>query len=177
MSVAEDGTEGNNASESPSISADGRFVAFESYASNLVSGDTNADGDIFVYDRQNHRVERMSVADDGSQGNAASTAPAISADGRLVTFQSAATNLVNDDDNGVVDVFVRRNLAAVGAGLQSVSLYAGEVLTGVDFSLLPEPGEIRGRCFEDVLVNGVYDIGEPLRHIGRCVIIWDLARL
>lgn len=106
VSVATGGTQGNGYSYAPSISADGRYVAFESDASNLVSGDTNYSFDIFVYDRQTNKTKRISVANDGTQGNGYSYGPSISADGRYVTFSSYATNLVSGDINGNSDVFV-----------------------------------------------------------------------
>ena len=72
VSIASDGTQGNNQSQYPSISADGRYVAFSSYASNLVSGDTNEVSDVFVHDRQTGDTNRVSIASDGSQGTAGS---------------------------------------------------------------------------------------------------------
>ena len=107
VSVATDGTEGNSSSFSPSISKDGRFVAFASDASNLVPGDTNTRTDVFVRDRQMHTTERVSVASDGSEGFGPSSSPSISADGRFVAFQSDATNLVPGDGNETMDIFVR----------------------------------------------------------------------
>jgi Tol biopolymer transport system component len=108
VSVATGGAQGNAASYDPSaISADGRFVAFYSFASNLVAGDTNGFADIFVRDRQNGATARVSVATDGTQGNNASHIPSLSADGRSVAFDSFATNLVAGDTNGTPDVFVR----------------------------------------------------------------------
>ncbi len=106
VSVATGGTEANGVSYSAAISADGRFVAFWSNASNLVSGDTNGTSDIFVHDRQTGTTERVSVATGGAEGNGSSTIPAISADGRFVAFVSYATNLVAGDTNGYADVFV-----------------------------------------------------------------------
>ena len=106
-SVASDGTQGNFASVAPALSADGRFVAFESVATNLVPGDTNGFGDVFVHDRMTGTTERVSVALDGTQGNARSLSPALSADGRFVAFASTASNLVAGDTNGRQDVFVR----------------------------------------------------------------------
>ena len=106
VSVASDGTQANANSGSSSNSQDGRYVAFVSYASNLVSGDTNEWDDIFVYDRQADITTRVSVASDGTQGNDWSYTPSISADGRYVAFQSASTNLVSDDSNGFFDIFV-----------------------------------------------------------------------
>ena len=107
VSVATDGTQGNNESRSPAISADGRFVAFESVASNLVPGDTNNQFDVFVHDRQTGIMERVSVATDGTQANSfGSLIAAVSADGRFVCFSSNASNLVPGDTNNTVDVFV-----------------------------------------------------------------------
>src|SRR5438067_11090755 len=84
----------------PSISADGRFVAFDSRATNLVPGDTNGRSDVFVHDRQTRRTERVSVDSAGTQADAESASPALSADGRFVAFSSSATNLVPGDTNG-----------------------------------------------------------------------------
>ncbi|MFO7538975.1 MAG: calcium-binding protein [Chloroflexota bacterium] len=111
VSVASDGTQGNGWSENPSISANGRYVAFESWATNLVPGDTNGTADVFVRDRQTGQTSRVSIASDGTQGNSNSgdpslKGPSISADGRYVAFTSWATNLVPGDTNGWTDVFV-----------------------------------------------------------------------
>jgi Tol biopolymer transport system component len=106
VSLATDGTQGNDWSYAPSISADGRSVAFESDATNLVAGDTNGVSDIFLHDTHNDETTRISLASDGTQGNDWSYAPSISADGRYVAFQSAASNLVADDTNGVSDIFL-----------------------------------------------------------------------
>jgi Tol biopolymer transport system component len=101
---------------SPSISADGRYVAFESGATNLVEGDTNGFSDIFVHDRQTALTERVSLSVNNSQANSASRSPAISADGRYVAFESPASNLVAGDTNGVWDVFVRDRHVQVSPG-------------------------------------------------------------
>ncbi len=106
ISVSSSGSQGNDHSFYPVISSDGRYVAFESRASNLVSGDTNSKSDVFVHDRQTGQTTRVSVASDGSQGNSDSSRPAISADGRYVVFLSDASNLVAGDTNGAQDVFV-----------------------------------------------------------------------
>ncbi len=107
VSVANDGTQGTGFSSNPAISADGHFVAFTSSASNLVPGDTNGSSDIFVRDIQNGTTTRVSVANDGTQGNSSSSSPAISADGHFVAFTSSASNLVPGDTNGSNDVFER----------------------------------------------------------------------
>jgi Tol biopolymer transport system component len=95
------------ATGSAAISADGRFVAFQSLASNLVPGDTNNAVDVFVRDRIAGTTERVSVSSAGVQGNAHSMSPTISANGRFVTFESGASNLIADDTNRQGDVFVR----------------------------------------------------------------------
>ncbi len=107
VSVASDGTQANNGSYSSSISADGRYVAFASWANNLVPDDTNERPDIFVRDRQTGTTERVSVAADGTQANSTSWYPSISADGSHVAFQSDANNLVPGDKNDLEDIFVR----------------------------------------------------------------------
>lgn len=105
----------NGPSEGPSISADGRFVAFTSTASNLVGGDTNATYDVFVKDLQTRETARVSVSSAGLQGNAGSADASISADGRFVAFTSSASNLVDDDTNGTADVFVHDRQAGTTA--------------------------------------------------------------
>jgi hypothetical protein len=105
VSVDSSGNQGNGDSSWPAISADGRYVAFDSDASNLVPGDTNGESDVFVHDRQTGETSRVSLDSSGSQGNDYSSWPAISADGRYVAFQSSASNLVPGDTNGEFDVF------------------------------------------------------------------------
>ncbi|HEX2622965.1 MAG TPA: hypothetical protein VHL11_22550, partial [Phototrophicaceae bacterium] len=107
VSVASDGTQGDDFSRYPDISADGRFVVFESSATNLVSGDTNIYSDIFVHDRQTGETTRVNVTSDGNQAlGSKSDTPDISPDGRYVTFVSYAGNLVPEDTNGQPDIFV-----------------------------------------------------------------------
>jgi Tol biopolymer transport system component len=107
VSVDSAGVQGNDMSVFPSVSADGRFVAFHSVASNLVGGDTNGSADVFVRDRQLGTTERVSLDSQGVQGNNHSVDPLISADGRYVAFASGASNLVGGDTNGFDDIFVR----------------------------------------------------------------------
>ena len=106
VSVSSTGAEGFGNSYEPAITPDGRYVAFESDASNLVSGDTNDSDDIFVHDRQTGQTTRVSVTSSGVQGNSDSNSPAISYDGRYVAFQSMAGNFAAADTNGTWDVFV-----------------------------------------------------------------------
>ncbi|MEW6427904.1 MAG: hypothetical protein AB1568_07700 [Thermodesulfobacteriota bacterium] len=105
-SVGAGGREGNNGSRYPALSADGRFVAFESAADNLVDGDSNGVADVFVHDLQTATTRRVSVDSGGQEGNGGSQMPAISSDGRYVAFQSGANNLVGDDTNTATDIFV-----------------------------------------------------------------------
>jgi Ca2+-binding RTX toxin-like protein/Tol biopolymer transport system component len=106
VSVDNNGIQANSPSFSPNISADGRYITFYSNASNLVTGDTNATSDIFVYDRQSNQITRVSVDNNGTQANAPSSSPSISSDGRYITFSSDASNLVTGDTNGNTDIFV-----------------------------------------------------------------------
>ncbi len=106
VSVNSKGDGGNSGSFFASISADGRYVAFESFATNLVPGDVNGQADIFVFDRQTRVTELVSVDSNYAQGNLGSSGPAISANGRYVAFTSRASNLVLGDNNGVADIFV-----------------------------------------------------------------------
>jgi len=101
------GLAGNDQSGPAVLSEDGRFVAFTSRASDLVTGDNNDLGDVFVRDMLLGTTERVSVASDGAQGNGGSLDPAMTPDGRFVIFTSLASNLVTDDTNGQIDVFLR----------------------------------------------------------------------
>jgi archaellum component FlaF (FlaF/FlaG flagellin family) len=106
VNVASDGTQANGSSYWCPITPDGRYVVFQSSASNLVPGDTNSEDDVFVRDRQTGRTELVSVSSNGTHGNFASSGPFISDDGRFVSFRSEAWNLVAGDTNGAWDAFV-----------------------------------------------------------------------
>jgi Tol biopolymer transport system component len=114
VSVNSDEVQGNFDGFQPSISADGRYVAFISNSTNLVAGDDATDfsvNDIFVRDRVAGTTTRVSVSTAGVEANAGSDEPRISANGRYVTFSSSASNLVENDTNGVTDVFVHDRFA------------------------------------------------------------------
>ena len=98
---------GNSRSDQPAISADGRAVAFRSFASNLGASDTNQLRDVYLRDLVNNTVVRSSVSSTGVQANGRSESPALSAKGEYVAFQSTASNLATDA-NGIADVFSRR---------------------------------------------------------------------
>jgi hypothetical protein len=89
------------------VSGNGRFVVFQSEATNLVSGDANGHADVFIRDRKNGKTRRVSVSSNGVEGNDDSGEASVSADGRYVLFASSATNLVPNDNNGERDAFVR----------------------------------------------------------------------
>jgi Tol biopolymer transport system component len=110
VSVTPAGVPGDGSSGGPSVSADGRYVAFTSSAYDLVEGD-DWNGDVFVRDRLLGTTQRVSLANDGTPGNSNSGGASISTDGRFVAFSSDATNLVPGDTNGRTDVFVRDRLA------------------------------------------------------------------
>lgn len=105
--------EANRRSYNATISADARYVAFVSYSSNMVTGDTRFDADVFVRDRTTKTTERVSVATGGAETNGISIAPSISASGQHIAFDSTATGLVAGDSNGNTDVFVRDRLADI----------------------------------------------------------------
>lgn len=118
LSVDSSGVQGNGGSQLPFISSNGRFVAFYSLASNLVTGDTNSSGDYFVRDLVAGTTERVNLGSAGAQSNAASETNSnvvLSADGRFAAFISSATNLVPSDTNNVADIFVRDRQTATTA--------------------------------------------------------------
>ena len=118
VSLSSAGVQANLAAQNTTISSDGRFITFASMADNLVAGDTNAAFDVFVRDTFYGTTERVSVSTGDGESNNGSDFPSISADGRFVTFMSYATNLVVDDTNDMVDIFLRdRALAPANTSL------------------------------------------------------------
>ncbi|MEV0663129.1 TolB family protein [Actinomadura luteofluorescens] len=107
VSVSGTGAEGNGRSFEPSVSADGRYVAFTSQASNLVAGDANGTFDVFLKDRWTGATTNLHVDSDEDQGNSAAFSPSVSADGRYVAFSSGSVNLVPGVDNGYRHIFLR----------------------------------------------------------------------
>lgn len=106
VSVNSNGEQANDSSFRPRISADGRFVAFASRATNLVDNDTNGFDDLFVHDRQTGATTRVNIDSSGAEANAGLSDYEISSDGRYVVFDSFADNLVPGDTNGFTDVFI-----------------------------------------------------------------------
>lgn len=138
-SVASDGTladDGPDSQSHVSVSGGGRFVAFQSGATNLVAGDDAGHQDVFLRDREEGTTVRISVSPDGEDGDASSRNPAVTPDGQFVVFNSHASNLVPNDDNGKADVFVwKRQSGAIE--LVSVATDGTQVN---DHSALPASG-------------------------------------
>ncbi|MCC6952931.1 MAG: PD40 domain-containing protein, partial [Deltaproteobacteria bacterium] len=129
-SLTSGGAEGNGSSDSVAMSADGRYIAFTSSATNFVSGDTNGVADVFLRDTVTGLTQLVSRSSSGVQANAQNYGIAISADGRYVSFTSSATNLVTGDTNGADDLFVfdaqtgTTRRASVGTGGTQANGYA-----------------------------------------------------
>jgi len=141
VNVGSGGTQGNGRSFGSAISADGRWVAFDSLASNLVAGDTNDKSDVFVYDQQLATTTRVSVGSNGGEGDETSGTPVISADGRWVGFVSRAGNLVTGDTNGYLDVFVRDRVdPACSATLSPTAATASAAATTDVVQVTTPPG-------------------------------------
>jgi len=107
ISLGMGSAEANDSSAPIGMTRDERFVLINSLASNLVPGDNNGSGDIFLFDRRNRTTELLSRSSQGVPGDANSWSASISANGRRVAFDSGATNLVAGDNNGVFDIFLR----------------------------------------------------------------------
>jgi len=154
VSVDSRGNQANDKSWTASISDDGRCVAFWSLASNLVAGDTNGFDDVFVHDRQTGETTIVSISSAGTQGIGQSILPTISSDGRFVAFSSSADNLVPNDTNGALDVFVhdRRTGQTIRASLSSAGIQGtGESMLP---SISPNGGYVLFTSRADNLVQG-----------------------
>ncbi len=153
ISVDSAGRQATDDSYAPAISADGRYVAFDSEAADLVPRDNNRVPDVFVRDRRTGRTSRVSVSSEGHEGDRGSFTPAISGDGRWVAFVSEATDLVPKDTNGDPDVFLhdRRSRRTVRLSLAS----DGRETTGGTSPVISRNGRYV-----------VYNVGTPLRSVG-----------
>lgn len=161
VSVAANGGEADGPSFFPSISADGHFIAFQSYASNLVTGDGNGTADIFVKDLQSGAVTLVSANATNVFSNNFSTVPAISANGQFVVFASFASNLTADDTDAHFDIFrknvqtgqidlvsktsagIKGNGDAVGAAISADGRYVAFSTNATN--LLPGGGDANGK--------------------------------
>jgi VCBS repeat-containing protein len=141
----------------PSLSPDGKYLVFWSTSPNVVANDTNGVGDVFVDDLVANSFQRISIADDGTQGNNDSftflvnPAPLISADGRYVVFASAATNLVSNDPNGsLISIFIYDRT------LNHISIVPGEA-SNQDYGLPSISADGRYIAFDSLGVISIYD--------------------
>jgi hypothetical protein len=162
ISVSTSGAQANGASHYARMSTDGRYVVFESEATNLVAGDTNAAIDIFLRDRQTGTTERVSVNGAGGQGNDESDRATVSADGRFVAFRSAASNLVANDTWQYNDVFVRDRVAGT-TEMIDVSTASVQAASGADDPSISADGRfVAFPSFSSNLVpndtNNQYDV-------------------
>ncbi len=165
VSVRSEGAQANDSSLFPAISGDGRWITYDSEATNLVDNDTNNTWDVFLYDRDTGTAQRVSVHSNGSQATGAgdSEFPAISADGRWITYQSEATDLVDNDTNGVQDVFLFER----DTGLTQRVSVRSDGAQANDHSLMGPPISADGRWITynsratnlvDNDINGVADV-------------------
>jgi len=174
ISTAASGEQGNASSSFPGISDDGRFVAFESLADNLIDSDHNGLRDIYVKDLATGSVERISISTDGAEANGPSYQPSLSASGRYVIFQSTATNLVADDTNGVADVFVHdrvlkttvRASVATGGGEAHGPSSGGRITSDGRFVVFDSQASdliaLDGNGVQDVFLHDL-DLGTTVR--------------
>ena len=161
VSVGSGGAQANGASYSPSISGDGRFVAYASDSTNLVAGDTNGVDDVFLYDTVTETTTRVSVDSGGNESNSSSYYPAISGDGQYVTYVSDADNLIVSDTNFTTDVFLynvntqattRVSVVTGGAQSNGSSLSPSISTDGRYVTYYSDASNLGGDT------NGVYDI-------------------
>lgn len=121
VDTASDGTGGNGASTTSVISASGRYLAFTSGSTNLISNDTNGVSDVFIKDLITGETKIVSTSSSGTQGNAASFVNNISGDGRYVLFSTQSSNLVTGDTNGAADIFIKDTLTGETSAVSTSS--------------------------------------------------------
>jgi len=157
LSVSSSGAQGDDGSYGPATSADGRFTAFLSRATNLVAGDENGRCDVFVRDAQTGSTERVSLTSSGgesTEGAECFVTPAISGDGSRVAFASSATDLAPGDSGRWTDVFVRDRVA--GTTMRVSEAAAGEEAAGnsLEPAISADGGTVAFTSGADNLVPG-----------------------
>jgi hypothetical protein len=180
VSIRNDGGEPDLESYGWEMSSDGRFVTLNSTATNLVDGDKNLRDDAFVYDRVLRSTRRISVADDGSEGNREAYYSSVTTDGSIAAFDSTATNLVEGDTNEEKDIFVRFLGLPVGIGDLDVEL-SGDQLVASGWAGFA--GEVAGEGSDpsgDIPDGSTDLIGAQMivrPEIGSVQLRWDLEQL
>ncbi len=168
VSLTSGGIHVYNASFAPSISANGRYVAFLSDAAYLVPGDTNGVRDGFVHDRTTGRTQRVSLGNGGAQGGRPTLAIKISDDGRAVAFESASGNLVSGDTNQTYDVFLR-DLDAKKTTRMSVDTDGSQFSRDSTLGALSGDGRTAAFMVRSSTCNGlgayVRAVGEPTERL------------
>ena len=166
VSIPSGGGVSDSGSDGPSISANGRYVAFESWATNLIPNDGNAFTDVFVHDRKTKKTKRVSIPSGGGIADGSSFHSSISADGRYVAFGSDATNLIPNDGNHHADVFVhdrkkkktKRVSRPNGGGIPDGASSRPSISTNGRFVAFPSKATnlipTDGNSVEDIFVRG-----------------------
>ena len=135
VNTSSSGNQANDLSRLEAVTPDGRYVLFQSYADNLVANDTNQVRDLFRKDTVSGEVVRVNTASDGTEANAETSTGFLSANGRFVVFESAATNLSPNDANGSDDVFVKDlasgKVAKLSADIVGRALDASSSVSGI----------------------------------------------
>ncbi len=156
VSVSSTGDQANNSSGIDAISADGRFVVFDSIATNLVLGDLNGSGDFFLRDMQAGTTTLLTLNSNGEQQSGANSGASISADGRFVAFASRSANYVPGDTNGSYDIFLRDVTNATTTRV-SVSTYGAQAETDcVGPQISPDGRFVTFYSFASNLVSNAY---------------------
>jgi len=184
VSIGDAGIEGNHRASDPTISADGRFVAFVSHADNLVAGDDNAKNDIFLHDRDTGLTRLVSKSIGGGFPTGASFVPSLDAAGRFVTFGSNANDIVAGTSNSHQDVYVRDLGPAPGIDEMSANVGAGRVEVSGSALFPVGVAAAQGDAGADSLPGSNERGGELigaslsyLRDAQELIVRWNLARL
>ncbi|WP_442508552.1 S8 family serine peptidase [Novipirellula sp. SH528] len=154
-------------SDQPVVSSDGRFIVFSSYSANLSPEDTSTNYDVYIYDRKSGKNQLLSNNPNLPRSDNASGSPSISANGAFIAFDSDSSTLVRGDVNDTRDAFVVPNPFLMSENsppqfAHQFRLSEGDFITKADFGILPKPGNIRGRVYEDFIANNTYDDGEAV---------------
>ena len=175
VSVNLAGTGGGDADSIPiGISTNGQYVLFESVASNLVAGDTNIAGDVFLRDIQAGVTRLVSASTNGGFGDGASYNSAMTPDARYVAFASTASNLVPNDTNGIPDVFVR-DLLSNATTLVSAGAQAGTNSLLTQESDAPSLTSDDGMCFSTAQPGNWFPVCRPQATF-TCAIVFPPRR-